>query len=805
MLIGSLKTKPFMWLVIIGLSFQQLYAQEFQWAKSFGGTEADRVYDIEVDQRGNLYVIGSFKGTADFDPGANSYDLTSEGMEDIYFAKFNNGGNLIWARQIGDTLTDLGLSIAVDSGSNVFIAGYFQGVADFDPGAGIADLTSNGSYDIFMAKYDSAGQYIWAHNLGSAYPDRCYDLDLDDTGNVYIAGAFDDIVDFDPGPGTAILSSTNDQDGFFAKYDNSGNYVWAKSLKSSGWNPCSDIGIDKAGNVYITGFYEGTADFDPGASTVYLTSSHNWDGFVAKYDHNGDYVWARSFGGSWSDNGSSLAIDDTGNVYVTGSISYDADFDPGSGTGSLTTNGDMDMFFAKYNRSGDFLFAKNIGGISSDIGDKIAIDDKASIHITGYFEGNVDFNPGVGTANLIGYGDHDIYMAVYDSLGNFEWAVKGGGATGNDSGRALALDNYGGIYLTGIFAYYAEIDTGTGGAALWSAGSSDIFVSKFKQSCYGFYVDPTIDRNVSCYLGSDGKTTASLNGGVSPFQYTWSNGQTNATAENLTAGSYSVTVYDSLGCKDSALVLITEPTPVEASVFTVANGCNGASDGTAALVPSGGTPGYSYSWSSGGTDSTETGLSAGNYSVTIKDANNCNFDTIVTIVEPTAFSVVSTSTDDSLQNCDVELTLAVSGATPPYYYQWNDPNQQTTSFATGLCSATYEVVIKDSVDCDTLIPFNVTDVFITGLLAEPMKQSNHLKLYPNPGNGHYRISIPGTSLDSVMVYIADLSGKLVFQNEYQNVSEIDLDLSELVSGIYFMKIKGRDRVRFGRFVQQKVN
>jgi len=274
-----------------------------------------------------------------------------------------------WAKGIGGTSWDYGYSIAVDDMGNVYVTGVFGGTsggtADFDPGPGTANLTSAGNIDIFFAKYNSSGDYIWAKRLGGIGWDDGRSIALDGTGNVYITGWFMGTVDFDPGPDTAALTSVG-RDIFFAKYSSSGDYIWAKRVGGTWFEEGSSIALDDMGNVYITGTFEGTADFDPGPGTANLISAGAGfdDIFFAKYSSSGDYLWAKSIGSTLIDQGLSIALDGMGNVYITGYFWGTADFDPGSSTADLTSNGIYDIFFAKYNSSGNYIWAKRVGGPS---------------------------------------------------------------------------------------------------------------------------------------------------------------------------------------------------------------------------------------------------------------------------------------------------------------------------------------------------------------------------------------------------------------------------------------------------------
>jgi hypothetical protein len=282
----------------------------------------------------------------------------------------------------------------------VVVTGYFQRTADFDPSAGTANLTSAGGSDIFIAKYNSSGDYLWANGIGGTGGDQGTSLTFDGSGNVVITGYFNGTVDFDPSAITDNLASAGGNDIFIAKYNNSGDYVWAKGIGGTGFDNSYSLTLDGSGNVVITGYFNGTADFDPSASTANITSAGGNEIFIARYNSSGDYLWAKGIGGTGGNQGNSLTLDGSGNVFVTGYFTGTADFDPSASTANLTSAGGTDIFIAKYNSLGDYVWAKGIGGTTNDSGNSLTLDGSGNLNVTGYFNGTADFDPSVNTYNL---------------------------------------------------------------------------------------------------------------------------------------------------------------------------------------------------------------------------------------------------------------------------------------------------------------------------------------------------------------------------------------------------------------------
>ena len=256
----------------------------------FGGVGEDFGRAIAVDSSGNIYTTGHFSGTVDFDPGAGTTNLTSAGVGDIFVSKLNSLCAFVWAKRIGGTILDEGKSVAVDSSGNVYTTGYFAGTGDFDPGAGTANLISADGDAVFVSKLNSTGDFVWAKQFNGDPGQHGYAIKVDSSGNVYTAGYFQGTVDFDPGAGTANLTSAGSTDVFVSKLDSTGVFVWAKKLGSNGFNIAYSVAVDSTGNVYTTGQFAGTGDFDPGAGTANLVSAGDADVFVSKLSSAGAAV-----------------------------------------------------------------------------------------------------------------------------------------------------------------------------------------------------------------------------------------------------------------------------------------------------------------------------------------------------------------------------------------------------------------------------------------------------------------------------------------------------------------------------------
>jgi len=387
-----------------------------------------------------------------------------------------------WAKQFGGTSYEDGRAIVLDAADNIYTTGNFSGTVDFDPGAGTFTLTSLGAEDIFVSKLDGAGNFMWAKQLGGTGSDFGLGIDLDAAGNVYVSGSFNGTADFDPGIATFTLISASLEDVFISKLNPAGNFVWAKQLGGIYTDWGRAIVVDAPGNVYTTGSFGGTADFDPGPGIFNLNAAGVFDIFISKIDAAGNFVWAKSMGGISYDEGRSIFLDVTGNVYTTGNFQNIADFDPDGGTYNLTSNGgSYDVFVSKLDVSGNFVWAKQWGGTSFDWGHDIAVDAGGNVYTCGSFNGTPDFDPGAGTFTLTSAGSNDVFVSKLDASGNLLWA-KQWGAAASDNGNSIDLDALSNIYITGQFQNTFDVDPGAGTFTLTSLGVNDVFVSKLNAS-----------------------------------------------------------------------------------------------------------------------------------------------------------------------------------------------------------------------------------------------------------------------------------------------------------------------------------
>lgn len=409
---------------------------------------------IAVDGNGNIYIAGTFQGSTTI----GTSTITSAGGFDIFIAKYNSSGVFQWVQRAGSTNQDYAASIAVDGSGNAYITGNFRDAATF----GESIVFSAGGADVFIAKYSSAGGLQWVQRAGGANDEFTNSIAVDGSGNAYITGSFRDTATF----GTATITSAGFEDIFIAKYSSSLN-SWAFAVRAGGISFADNgqsIAVDGSGNVYITGAFYGTVTF--GAFS--FTSAGSSDIFIAKYDPTASaWVFANRAGSGNSDQGRSIAVDGSGNAYITGNFREAATF---SGA-TVYSAGDTDMFIAKYNTVGVLQWVQRAGGSSAELPESVAVDGNGNTYVTGRFLGTATF----GTTTVTSANSYDIFVAKYNNAGVYQWVQKGGG-TNNDGSTSIAIAGGNNVYVLGYFR-----DTATfGNTTIISAGDTDIFVCRLK-------------------------------------------------------------------------------------------------------------------------------------------------------------------------------------------------------------------------------------------------------------------------------------------------------------------------------------
>lgn len=483
--------KHFHFFIFILFSCKILVSQtlNLDWVKQLGypGSVSAAVSGAAcVDASGNVYNCGYFIDTVDFDPGPLQQLAFSPAYRG-YLVKLNNAGNLLWVKFFNGYYTSPS-SMTTDANGNLLITGFFVDTVDFDPGLGTYTLVTKpaSTSNAYVLKMDANGNLIWARSfVGTTNGTEGASIVTDQAGNVYTTGRLYGTTDFDPGPGTYTLSPKSTEP-FISKLDVNGNFVWAKQLMNTlKYNPPQPsvgdaIAIDNLSNIYVSGSFRDTVDFDPNIGTFTLSTSQE-DAYIAKYSSTGNLIWAKQFTGG-NTRGISMKLDPNSNVYIAGPLFNTCDFDPGPASYNLTG---PRMFICSVDGSGNFRWAKKMGGsANSGISAMSLFPNSISgeICITGSFANSCNFDPAGSNLTLSSSGLDNIFITKFDFLGSFYWAKQMGGAL-NDHPYTICHDASGNLLTTGYFSSNScDFDPEVGTFYL-NAMAADAFIHKTCKIC----------------------------------------------------------------------------------------------------------------------------------------------------------------------------------------------------------------------------------------------------------------------------------------------------------------------------------
>jgi hypothetical protein len=351
-------------------------------------------------------------------------------------------------------------------------------------------LTQIGMGDIFVVKYDASGNVIWAKSAGGSYEDYSNSIIIDKDENILLSGCY-----YSPviiwGGDTLINSNTNSPNIFIAKYDRMGHVLWAKSAGGDAAEYAQSITTDSNNDIIIAGGYYNM--FAIGNDTLINSSNNSFNVFIAKYNSSGNVLWAKSATGSNNDYANSIVTDFNNNIIITGGY-----FSPSFTLDSITLTkvGKCDIFIAKYDASGKILWAKTVGNTNDDESMSVAVDNTGNYTIAGYFISAFIYFETIKLTNLNMLAK-DIFIAKYDSYGNVLWAKSAGG-NNDDYANSIAIDANGNTIITGGFNSPSIL---FGNMTITNANTSfpDIYIAKLASSNVGIIENSLSNSNISFY------------------------------------------------------------------------------------------------------------------------------------------------------------------------------------------------------------------------------------------------------------------------------------------------------------------
>lgn len=468
------------------------------WADGFSG-------EFEIDSDGNIYNVGTYYETVDFDFGPSNYTLTNNGTAHQYIQKMTTDGDLIWAY----SLDGMPRSMALDSLDNLYVLGDFSYQSDFDPGHGVENVVPNGIYDAFLLKIDPNGNFVWVKIISGPQEIMPSDIAIEHD-NIYFIGAYEGTVDFDPSANVYARTAIGNTDLFIQKMDLDGNYIWTKFIEGASSIVGERLVVDNSGNVCLTGRFYEDFDFDPSAASFVMTSAMGaGTPFLEKLTPNGDFLWAKpivGFSGFSTADYNSVRADGSDNLYLFGT--YSTMYSGGNGTFYSNPH---EGFVHKLDANGNFLWEKTVGGdFATRIMDGV-LDEYGDIYFTGFFLGTNDFDPSSADYLLTSNGSNDIFVEKLAANGDFVWAMSYGG-TGYDLSRSIKMNDEGDLFVRGEFkSIDIDFDPSDGHAIVTSpTGCANTFIQKFSQPTLTLS-ENTIERDFLMYPNpSSGKVNMDI-------------------------------------------------------------------------------------------------------------------------------------------------------------------------------------------------------------------------------------------------------------------------------------------------------
>ncbi|HEY3387574.1 MAG TPA: SBBP repeat-containing protein, partial [Saprospiraceae bacterium] len=729
--------------LILGFSSSKINAQSIDWLWIEGYETSpwpiNEFESLVIDASGNIYATGYLEN-----------EFYGGGDVVAYVAKFNGAGGLIWDKLFGEAGNPLtyGKSISIDDAGNIYIMGTFEGTSDFDPGSGTYDLTSAGSADLYILKLTSSGGFVWAKRIGGPLEDGTFRSCLainPENGQLFLTGYFHGTADFDPGSGTYNLTSAGADDIFITSLDASGNFLWADRIGDSGSDVAKSIACDSNGDVVTTGKFTGAVDFNPGPGSFPLNGGGT---FISKLTGDGGFTFALKLGNG-TGSGNAITVDALNNIYTTGPFTgTDADFDPGPGQFELDADG-TDFFISKLDDSGNFIWAVTMTGPGYAEAYSIAVDNGGNVFTTGQLASSADFDPGPGQQWIHAYDTQEMFVSKLDASGNFVFAESGRGDDWDwwDSANYIVVDNAGSAVIAGAWANIFMIgpfglSDQPGGGGVWS------YVAKFGTEAVPPLSVSITGTNVLCYGESTGSAVAQFTGGFSPYDYYWSNGQSGPEITNLEAGIYTVTVTDNYDNSATAQVVVTEPPLLEFSTPLISYvSCNSGSDGSIQVTGTGGVSPYTFEWSNDESGPSISNLEAGTYTVTITDFNDCTQSESYQVEQPDPLeiSLVNLNNETCAGSNDGGITIDISGGTNPVNAVWSNGNTGTSNM--NLVPGVYSVTITDNNDCTQTVAYTIQP---GGFMEINLVQIHHVSC---AGESDGIVSVIGSSGVPPYVYL----------------------------------------------------
>lgn len=724
---------------------------------------------------------------------------------------FSQSAKFDWVGSISSNLDDEGRIVVTDHNGDIVVAGIFHGTTDFDFGPLVSSLTCDNNFSTYIAKYTSSGSLLWAKKFSSSNTFSSNEpggIVIDNANNIIITGNYLWSIDADPGLGNLDFTSAGGRDIFIVKLDENGNLIWGKTVGATSSDIATGVEIDNANSVYISGYFQGIADFDPDAGMNIHTSSGWQSGFLLKLKSDGTFRWVNTLLGTEAVHTKDISINHTLNeIIIVGEFSDTADFDPTSSINNITSNGYIDLFYQRIDTSGNVLNTLRLGGSNMDLYTDITYLNNGDKIWAGSYNSVMDLDPGVGvsmsTSGSTFGNSFIIKLDINDNLINIAEFVGSNGSTSN-SFRSIDITNdiTNGIYWLG--SYYgstADFDPSSAGSVRPSIGSySNTFILKLDTS-FNFEWVKVIDGN---YI-SDSKTIE-----ISSSNDIYITGYFTDTIDFDPSDSAFALL--SIGENDAYLLKLESCVPT--TNFITVDVCSSY------LTPSGNTSYFSsglytdFLTSSTGCDSII------NIQLNVLNTNNTINPTICTgdtYSPPSGINTYSTTGTyyDTIPNaygCDsiIQINLIVVNISTSIMqnptnllsqqlfatYQWIDCDNgniaivgETARDFYPTSNGNYAVIITYNGCVDT------SDCTLFEFVGLENQNEFSINIFPNPANNILTIQSP--SLNITGIELVDISGRSVY---YSSNNQPNIDITNLANGIYSLIVSANGKKRYFKVI-----
>lgn len=529
-------------ILLIVLQTNLLEAQiELEWVNQIGGNQSESPYDFKIDEDDNMYVAGRYNSTT-ITFGTTTFQNPAGDVR-FFLAKYDSLQNPIWAKSFN--LQGYAVRISLDNDKNVLVTGYFQNHSLTIDSITLTNSDSNATTsDIFLIKYDSFGNLLWAKSFGGNKYDNVTEISIDLNNNIYLTGTFSsDSITFDA---ITFINSFYYKRGFLVKLNPLGEVIWANTTEEGKSTEFSSLTIDNNGFIYVAGSFR-TDSLTFGSVTLfnfYPINNIEFEIFLLKYDGMGNIIWAKSGGGDGEDQSVKITTDIQGNIYLAGQTkSYSISF--GSISFYNYYSSENDFIIVKYDSAGNVAWVNKVGDYDDDFITDICTDNQGYIYVTGnFYNQSISFGNYTLNANYYSPGNNIVspFIAKYDNTGKVLWAKTTDVPSFGDWAQNILCDDKGNIYSSGSFTDSLDIDLSDNELILIpNSFSDDIYITKYKQHSVIGYIYQDINQN--CIQDSFDIGLSNRKAIITPSNIVV---ETNSSGiwslDSLLAGNYTITI-----------------------------------------------------------------------------------------------------------------------------------------------------------------------------------------------------------------------------------------------------------------------